>query len=51
MKNDDESQIMSMMQTKIKDIMENYEIPPIDSEIMEEVDKIYEDYKARAYKE
>lgn len=49
MKNDDESQIMTMMVDKIKDIMENHEIPALPDDVLAKIDKIYEDYKERIY--
>ncbi|MPN48084.1 hypothetical protein SDC9_195688 [bioreactor metagenome] len=50
MKNDDESQIMTMMVEKIKYIMENHEIPALPEDVLNKIDKIYEDYKDRIYK-
>lgn len=47
MKNDEESQIMVSIQNKIKDIIENYEVPEIDPEIMKEIDVIYQAYKEK----
>ena len=40
---------MTMMVDKIRDIMENYEIPALPEDVLEKIEKIYEDYKERIY--